>query len=131
MTLFAPEALTKADAKPVSLGDGDEITGIDITLPMRKLHSIGGTVTQAGVAVSRAWLNVLRDGQKAMNYSSMTTPDGSYRFDLLPAGSYTVEAHCPDCDDADTHAIKKKITVQVGDTDVLDANIDLPTQAPK
>jgi hypothetical protein len=131
LTLFAPEALTKTDAKLVSIGDGDELQGVDIVLPMRKLHSIGGTVTQGGVAVSRSWLNVLRDGKKAMNYSAMTTPDGSYRFDLLPSGAYTVEAYSPGSEDSDVHAIRKTITVQLGDDDVLDANLDLPTQAPK
>jgi len=131
LTVFAPDALTKTDAKLVRIGDGDELTGVDITVPMRKLHSIGGTVTQGGVAVPRAWLNVLRDGKTAQESSAITTSDGSYRFDLLPSGAYTVEAHSPGSEDSDVHALRKKITVQLGEDDVTDANIDLPTQAPK
>ena len=134
LTVFAPDALTESGAKIVSVGSGDELSDIDITVPMSRLHSISGTVTQGGNPLVRAALTIYRDVKKLSNSDVISTPEGSYRFDLLPAGTYTIKAMYPIQMLASKKAhpapsVTGKITVQVMDDDILDANIDLPVQA--
>lgn len=125
LTVFAPDALAESDAKLVKVGDGDEVSDIDITIPMRLLHSISGTVTQGGAPLEGADLMIFRQGKRVGNSDAMSLSDGSYRFDLLPSGSYTVEANYSSGTQSSGRSATGKITVQVGDGDVPDANIDL------
>lgn len=127
LTVFAPDALAESDAKLVKVGDGDEVSDIDITIPMRLLHSISGIVTQGGAPLSGADLMIFKQGKRVGNSDAMSLPDGSYRFDLLPPGSYTVQAQYPAGAQSSGRGATGKISVQVSDSDVPDANIDLPT----
>lgn len=128
LTVFAPDALAESDGKLVKVGDGDEVADIDITIPMRLLHSISGTVTQGGAPLAGAAdVTIFRQGKRVGTSEAMSLPDGSYRFDLLPAGSYAVKAQYPAGAQSSGRGASGKISVQVSDSDVPDANIDLPT----
>ena len=140
LSVFAPEALTKEGARLISIGDGDELTDADINIPTRLLHSISGTVTQNGNAIEGALLTVQQQGSEPQDYDAVSTSDGSYRFDLLPSGSYIITAKYPNPAASNLTAtgatgssaapfagkpLVKTTTVQLGDADVSDANIDL------
>ncbi len=140
LSVFAPEALTKEGARLISIGDGDELTDADINIPTRLLHSISGTVTQNGNAIEGALLTVQQQGSEPQDYDAVSTSDGSYRFDLLASGSYAITAKYPNPAASNLTAIGatgssaalsagkpvvKTTTVQLGDADVSDANIDL------
>lgn len=158
LTVFAPDALQQRDAKLVKVEAGDELSDIDITVPMSRLHSISGTITQGGEPLARGFVSLAPQGQKhdeadsnSFNDDSYqevctvtgmvcangandatTMPDGSYRFDLVPPGTYTIKAQLRPTftESANGHsaAASAKITIQVNDRDVLDANIDIPAQ---
>jgi hypothetical protein len=129
LTVFAAEAFTERDAKLVEVRDGEEVSDADLSIPRRMLHSIGGTVTQGGVPVAGAGIIIQRQGKKEQDYSSaISISDGSYRFDLLPPGVYSVEAKYPNSFESPGHSASHKITVQLNDTDVLDATVDVPIQ---
>jgi hypothetical protein len=90
LNLFAPEALSEADSKVIEVGDGDEMTGVDLNIPTRLLHSVGGIVTQHGVPVEHARVTIRPQGQKGpdpSNWATSTIADGSYRMDLMPSGT--------------------------------------------
>jgi len=157
--VFAPDALKKSDAKLVKVGEGDELSDIDITLPLSRLHSVSGTITQDEAPVAGAFVSIAPQGQKndevdiqsseEENYlnaceltgmicvnggnDATSMPDGSYRFDLLPAGTYTIKAqrHPSFTKPVTGHstAASAKITIQINDRDIPDANIDIPEQA--
>ena len=78
-----------------------------------------------GVAISAHGEHSDPEGSDAMS-----TLDGSYRFDLLPAGTYTIAATVYDNSKSQPEpAIVRKITVQLGDNDLTDANLEmLPAQ---
>ena len=129
LTVFAPDALAEADARAVTVGDSDEIADVDITIPTRLLHSVGGLVTQGGVAITGASVTIERAGERG-NWSGSVGADGQYRFDLLPPGDYAIEAEYPPAGTQSRAAhVKRRIEVQVGPNDVPDANIDLPSAA--
>jgi hypothetical protein len=128
LTVYAPESLNVADARVIEVKEADEVTDADITVPTRMLHSIGGIVTDGDSP--RLGVSVSIEGQGILGQHSdaITMDDGSYRFDLLPSGNYTLRVQPSG---AATGA-SGTVSVQLEDTDVLDANIELhPKAAPE
>jgi hypothetical protein len=74
--------------RAVVLGDSGLATDVDVTLG-RSTGSIAGTVTAGGSPVAGAKIT-LGDGQVERATISADVPRGGYRFDSLPAGTYTV-----------------------------------------
>ena len=125
LTVFAPGALTEEEAKPVAVADGDELSDVDISIPLRLFHSIGGTVTRDGVPIEGASVTIQQNGQTwSRRFASGS--NGTYRIDVLPQGNYVLEAEFPPAGEENRGpSIKRKIAVQLSDGDVLDANLDL------
>ncbi len=130
VTVYAPESMTEAKSQVIEVGEGDEISDVDISIPLRRLHSIGGTVTRDGVPVEKGFLTIQRQ-DSAGESDVPIQPDGSYRINLVSSGTYIIGTQ-------DFYAKKEKpgslgnntITIQLGDRDVLDANLDLLGRAP-
>jgi len=125
LTVFAPEALEETAAKLIDVQDGDEVTDADITVPTRLVHSIGGTVTHGGAPTGGIDVSVQRQGGSVQDYESISMPDGYYRFDLLPPGTYTIRAKPMGSAESGVRPLLGQVSIQLIDTDVLDANIDL------
>jgi hypothetical protein len=122
LTVYAPEALDPADASIVDVKDGDEIMGIDLNIPTHLLHSIGGVVMDGGAPSSGVEVSFEHLGKPMQPPSAISLSDGSFRFDLLPSGTYKLRAGAGE------------ITVQLQDSDIVDAAIDIrprPGQARK
>jgi hypothetical protein len=130
LTVFAPEALEQDDAKLIKVADGDEATDADISIPTRLLHSIGGTVTQSGAPLAGASISLESQGHRLLNFDALSMPDGSYQFDLLPPGNYTVIARMYIPGRASEGSASGRITTQLHDSDVMDADVDIPRQTP-
>jgi hypothetical protein len=121
LAVYAPDALDKASARIVEVKDADEISDADITVPTRLLHSIGGTVMENGVPAAGVSVSVQRRGGSVPGYDAVTLQDGSYRFDLLPSGSYTVRAKPM----GSSTTVSGNTSVVLQDSDIEDANIEL------
>lgn len=130
LIVYAPEALGAGDARLVLTGDGDEISGADVNIPLRLLHSISGIITAGGVAMPGVAISAHGEHSDPEGSDAMSTLEGSYRFDLLPAGTYTIAATVYDNSKSQPEpAVVRKITVQLGDNDLTDANLEmLPAQ---
>lgn len=87
-------AVTRATSrlKPI---DADDVAGISLLYPNRSVAgnygSITGRVTSGGQGVHMASVVALKPGGFAI--STLTNPDGTYRIDWLPSGTYWVYAH--------------------------------------
>ena len=117
LKVYAPEALEEGHTRIFRVNEGDEITDADITIPTRILHSIGGIATEVGVPAAGVSISIEREGTSIEGSDAVSMPDGSYRFDLLPPGNYILRAKHGRLSGHDA--------VQLQDSDILDANINL------
>jgi len=84
----------QADAKPIKLLAGQELTGQDMTLPISKLFRLTGRVVAGrnGHAVNAAELKLIsKDDGKELTSSTIEREDGLFHFDFVPAGDYTLQ----------------------------------------
>jgi len=136
LKVFAPDSLTEAGEKLVAVDEGDDVSGVDLMIPIGKLHSVSGLVIQHGVPVPSVKVS-LRPSQEQWEphhwyAGSITTAEGVFRFDLVPSGVYKLDVE-DDRKDAGPNRFTRPaaITVNVIDTDVTEANIDLSSTAGK
>ena len=124
--IFAPSAVKESDAKVFSVDEGDEITDAEITIPLQLFHSISGIVRLDGNPIAHALPTIRRQGEHATGNVGETKSDGHYSFPMQLSGNYIIHVFYP----ADSPQVESEITVQLGESDVLDANIDLRSRAP-
>jgi hypothetical protein len=130
LTVYPPDTLKQSETKLVDVDPSDEITGVDITIPLGKLHSVRGFVTNAGAPLENARVELLPQTEttaapsQQQHPETLTLPDGSYRFELIPSGTYTIRVRYT-AKGASTRTASRQIAVTVIDNDVLDANVDL------
>lgn len=128
--IFAPGVLSREDSALVAVADGDELSGVDIEIPLRLFHSISGTVMRDGVPVAGASITIQRAGQ-SWSRTFASDSNGNYRIDMLPQGAYTLEGQYPPADEEKPGPFfRHKISVQLGDGDVPDANLNLLNRPP-
>lgn len=128
LTVFAPEVLAQPDAKPLKVADGDEIGNVDITIPTRLLHSLTGTVTRGGRPVAGITLSLEALGDRVLPTGAVSMVDGSFRFDLLPDGEYTLVAKTYNSGKAISST---RVPVQLSGSDAVDLMIDMAMGAAK
>ncbi len=127
LQVFPPQAFKQADAKQVFVRDGDAIGDADITLPMNKLHSIGGKLLGPGQKpLPGAFVILRQEGQNALGYEAITDASGAYRFDLLPPGTYSLEVKGPGRSDQKERTQLGQTTVVLDNRNVADADISVP-----
>jgi hypothetical protein len=131
LTVFAPNVLSKAESTLAEVHDGENLAEVNINIPMRKLHSVSGFVMQHGRPLTDVKVWTRPAGQKesgSWTWRARTITDGSYRLDLVPSGTYTVEADYFEKAGSSRPSAMNFLTVIVGDSDVRDANLDLSAQ---
>ena len=105
--------------------DGDEISDSNITIPMSRLHTITGTVVSSGRAVPGARVSIQREGHEVQPSEALSDENGSFRFDLLPGGSYILVATPSRISDNGDWTGEGRTTVLINDRDVVDAVIQV------
>lgn len=150
LTVYSGNATSRADAKAVGVRAGDERSGYDITMPLGRMHSLGGTVRAKsdGHPVSGGTVELTAQGpdgkdDPSLHLMGVVQGDGSFHFDYIPGpAKYTLKAtHAVD---ATTTGVRKVFgsmiaeqktnksygtatTVAVlGDSDLSDVKIDVP-----
>ncbi len=91
-TMSTEVTRSTSKARPLA---ADDIAGISLLYPAKNFlaqhGSISGRVVSAGVGLGLASVTAISADGTAIN--ALTHPDGSYRIDGVPAGTYYVYAH--------------------------------------
>jgi hypothetical protein len=99
---YAGNTTRSAKAEVFDLHPGEEISDIDITLPLNAFHAIRGSVRATdGRIPGGALLSLVDTTDPANAFSGAIEDDGTFRFPQVPAGSYRLT-----CDKA---AISKQV----------------------
>ena len=102
---FTSAAMSTATTRATSLSrpiDADDIAGISVLYPtaaFANLGSVSGRITTStGQGVHLASVVAIRAGGSAV--SALTNPNGTYRIDGIPIGTYSIYVHSlpPDAD---------------------------------
>ena len=128
LTVFVPEVLAPPDAKTIKVADGDEASSIDIMIPTRLLHSLTGTITRGGEPLAGVSVSLEVEGNRVTQSDALSMPNGSFQFDLLPDGSYSVIAKTYSSGKATSSA---RVSVQLHGSDATDLVVDLPRGVAK
>lgn len=109
-------------AKKLDVHSGDDTSGIDIVVPATGMHHVTGIVAsqQDGHAISRASVHLQLSSGQGTSISAVTGPDGSFAFNAVPDGKFTIQL--ANAYDATTHTSYAAAdqTFEVNGTDVTD-----------
>lgn len=78
------------DAKSVTVGAGDAVSGTDIVIPLAGLHSVAGTLSSAAGnhPASKARLTLLYADNREQALAMPADSDGTFNFPWVPEGKY-------------------------------------------
>lgn len=94
LPIFSGGQTRQRDAKLIKLGDGEDDSGEDITIPISKLHSVAGSITQARTGrVINAGTVVLQypDDNSQAASANVDKDDSTFHFDFVPEGNYILK----------------------------------------
>jgi hypothetical protein len=98
---YFPGVPSLNEAKPIALGLGQELAGIDFNLQLIRTARIAGRVTNPdGAPATRGTVNLSPEGatrgQVGVNYSSRIQSDGAFSISRVPPGRYVLRARGED-----------------------------------
>jgi hypothetical protein len=90
LVVYSGGALREKDVKPIEVGPGEEIDGIDVVFPIDNLHVVSGNVVAKadGHAVDSGTIELDDSDTKAALRTSMIQQDGSFQLNYVPEGQY-------------------------------------------
>ncbi|WP_058189018.1 MSCRAMM family protein [Terracidiphilus gabretensis] len=93
LTIYYGDTPRKSNAKPVKIEGGESVPGIDITIPLSKLHSIQGQVLlkRTGQPPAMASLQLLYADSHEFARTAVAV-NGEFALDYVPEGSYILQA---------------------------------------
>jgi hypothetical protein len=89
LLVYSGDTFFRTDAKSMKVTDGEELSGVDITVPTGHLHSISGHVVSKadGHPVNSGMLSLTSKDKAMPSRMSSIGDDGSFRFECLPNGN--------------------------------------------
>jgi hypothetical protein len=129
--IYYGNTVDRSNAKKLDVHAGDELPGTDIQIPATGMHRISGVVVsqQDGHALSRASVQLRLGSGNAATISATTAPDGTFIFNAVPDGKFTVQisnAYDPATHSGYTSADQ---ALEVNGTDVTDLIVNATPEA--
>ncbi len=92
LIVYSGDTMRKSDAVPFKLGPGEDRAGVDIAIPLSKLHSVSGVVTAAsnGHVINSGEITIEDPGDKESVANGQLDSEGAFHLDGVPEGSYTL-----------------------------------------
>jgi len=92
LRIYSGDTMHKSSAKKYQLRAGDEVTGIDITIPLDALHHVRGLLHAIdGRPLNEASLNLIDTSDSSLQFYAKLHRDGTFDFQLIPSGTYRLE----------------------------------------
>lgn len=91
LLVYNGDTTRERDAKLVTLTDGQDMSGVDINIPVARLHAVTGSVVDArtGQAVNNGRVElVYADDGKSLTYTDVEYETGTFTFRYVPEGEY-------------------------------------------
>jgi hypothetical protein len=89
--IYSGSTARRSEAKLISVGNGQDITGADVTIPISKLHSVSGILVakQDGHPLSSGSVILLDPSDKStVSESWIRREDGGFAMEYVPDGDY-------------------------------------------
>jgi len=90
LVVYSGGVFREKDIKPIEVGLGEDVDGIDIIFPVDNLHLVSGTVTAKtdNHPLNAGWVNLKYPDTKASLRHTKIEEDGSFKFSYVPEGQY-------------------------------------------
>jgi len=91
LSVFSGSVFRQKDAKTTKVGDGEQVSGLDITIPLAGLHTVRGVVTakRDGHPLSLANVELLfADDMESARTMHMEDEDGNFVLAYVPEEKY-------------------------------------------
>jgi hypothetical protein len=100
LDVYSGGVFREKDIKPIEVGLGDEIDGIDIVFPVDNLHTVSGTVVAKmdSHSLNNGTVHLDDPDTKAWLRMTKIEDDGSFKFNYVPEGQYVLNAAGSDVD---------------------------------
>lgn len=92
--VYFGDGIRPRDAKSITLKDGEESNGDNITIPLSRMHSVSGSVIslESGSPVGSARVELHnRDDDALASETSVNSTDGQFRLPFVAEGEYNLE----------------------------------------
>ena len=147
LRVYSGDTLHSKSAKTYDLRSGDDVTGIDITIPLNAYHQVRGVVTAVdGRSINQANVTLTDAADDSLHFEVKVSDEGAFTFATVSAGTYILSAKdariiarvpgsSPDVPlrytaTKSTNAFADgKTTITVKDSDITDATLTL-TEVP-
>lgn len=94
LDIYSGDTFRQRDAKPIKLEEGEEYSTGDITIPISKLHSVSGSLVEAGSGrVINAGKVVIAypDDDSQVASTEISKDDNAFHFYYVPEGEYILK----------------------------------------
>ena len=90
LVVYSGGVLREKDIKPIEVGAGEDIDGVDLVFPVDNLHLVSGTVTARADnhPLNTGWVSLNDAETKAVVRHTQIEEDGSFKFNYVPEGQY-------------------------------------------
>ncbi|HLI76295.1 MAG TPA: carboxypeptidase-like regulatory domain-containing protein [Acidobacteriaceae bacterium] len=90
---YAGDTTHRNAAKTFDLRPGDEVTGVDITLPLDAFHEIHGKLAAAdGRTINQGDITLTDSADDGLTFHAKVARDGTFALAQIPAGNYKLAA---------------------------------------
>ncbi len=94
LDVYAPRAMRKKDAKPVTLGEGEDAADVAIEIPLSTMHEVSGALAMEGSGhpVNAGKVTLLfADDRTKLTSSEVSGEDERFHLNFVPEGDYIVQ----------------------------------------
>jgi hypothetical protein len=91
--VYSGDTLHKNAAKTYELRAGDNITGVDIVIPLNAFHQVRGVLSAVdGRAINIGNLTLVDTSDDTLRFNAKVADDGFFTFPTVPSGTYKLES---------------------------------------